>query len=187
MFVHEAAWITESVACHAPYARSLIDVGSESPAYRIETQPHIAKMYAGLNEQGIAVTTLDFDPAFEPDIVCDITQPLEPGEHGPYDVVLASNVLEHIPTDRLKTTINNLFHLATNDGLVVVTVPFNLPEHGHPIDTMLRPTPEELVELVGREALVSCMWTEPAHYKEPYVSNPTLSPLPVVTGALFKA
>ena len=163
--------------------RTLLDVGSDSLNYRTHTQSYISELYSFLQQKDISLTTLDSDPDAQPDIVHDITQPLEGA--GTYNAVIAANILEHIPTDRLAQAIDNIVRLVTKGGLVVVTVPFNLPRHNRPIDSMLRPTPGELSALMGHTPLLTEQW-EDKHYREPYLSSPSLAPAPIVTGGIFR-
>jgi SAM-dependent methyltransferase len=183
MFYRESRWIADQAKNFAPDAATLIDVGSGSPYYRDTTQKHIADMYARLRANDVTITTLDSDPDNRPDIVCDIGTILDrPAEH---DIVLASNLLEHVQQSQLGTVIGNLFRLVRPGGVVIITVPFNLPKHERPIDNMLRPTPQELTTLVAHRAVHLAQW-EDVHYREPYLSNPSMGCLPVVTGGVFQ-
>ena len=182
MFILESHWIARQINEFAAGSKTLIDIGSESSKYRDDTQEYIAKLYEQLESRGLRISTLDFDASKNPDILCDISENLKTSVK--YDVVLASNVLEHIKETGLPTAIENLFLLTENKGLVIITVPYNLPRHERPIDNMLRPTPEELEQLVGRKALYKEQWQD-EHYREPYISNSSLAPRPLVTGAVF--
>jgi hypothetical protein len=184
MFRLESIWIDTQVDHFMTTApRTLIDIGSESADYRHTIQRHIGELYVSLRAKGIQLHTLDDEPATQPAIVQDITLPLH--GLGKYGGVLAANILEHIPTAKLGDAIDNLFELVAPDGIVVVTVPFNLPRHDRPIDTMLRPTPDDLAKLVGHNALVVEQWQD-EHYREPYISDPSLGPAPIVTGGVFR-
>jgi hypothetical protein len=182
MFILESQWIEKQINSFAGGSKTLIDIGSESTEYRDKTQSYISKLYKNLESSGLKISTLDFDAAKKPEIVWDIGQPTRPNNK--YDVVLAANVLEHIVEAQLETAIDNLFLLARTGGLVVITVPYNIPRHDRPIDNMLRPTPAELENLVGHKSVFKEQWHD-RHYREPYISNPGLAPLPIVTGAVF--
>jgi hypothetical protein len=163
--------------------RTLVDVGSESAVYRDTLQCYIAELYTSLHNKDIQLVTLDSNPDTQPDIVQDIALSLN--GVGGYGGAVAANVLEHIPIAKLDSAIENLFEMVVPDGIVVVTVPFNLPRHDRPIDSMLRPTPNELKGLVGHTVLAVEQWQD-EHYREPYLSNPSLAPAPVVTGGVFQ-
>jgi len=184
MFRVESMWIASQIDHFMPDAsQTLIDIGSESSSYRNTAQRHIGELHALLQATGIQLLTLDSEPDTQPDIVQDITLPLN--GIGTYAGVVAANVLEHIRTAKLDIAIDNLFKLVTPDGIVVVTVPFNLPKHERPIDTMLRPTVDELAGLVGHTAVNVEQWQD-EHYREPYISDPSLAPAPIVTGGVFR-
>ena len=60
--------------------------------------------------------------------------------------MLCCNLLEHvIEPDRLAC---HCLDLVAAGGLLFVTVPFSYPYHRDPIDTMYRPNPAELAELL---------------------------------------
>ena len=183
MFKLESRWVCRQSAILAPNAKNLIDIGSDSDNYRIKIQPYIAAMYQELEQDGIRIKTLDIDPALAPDFVQDICQPLN--FHDQFNIVLALNVLEHIEKDKIHMAINNLFRLTKPDGIVIVTVPYNLPRHDRPIDNMLRPTTRELKLLMGNDCLLCEQWQD-EHYRKPYISHSGLAPKPIVTGGVFK-
>jgi hypothetical protein len=75
------------------------------------------------------ITTLDFDPKWQPDIVGDITKPKEWWEGNYYDLVHITQVIEHIPnimevSAGLKTILNS-------GGYVIVDSPWgpNSPDY----------------------------------------------------------
>src|ERR1044071_6361839 len=173
MFQLESQWIATQVNDFAPHATTLIDIGSESLDYRNTAQKYIGDLYAALAAKGIAITTLDSEPTTQADVIQDIAKPLK--SQRAFDVVLAANLLEHVPTADLQAVLDNLFALTTDNGIVIITVPYNLPKHDHPIDTMLRPTPDELSDLAGHTRLRTAQWQD-VHYREPYISDPTLRP-----------
>ena len=59
--------------------------------------------------------------------------------------VLCCNVLEHVPD--VRTFGGRLGQIVAPGGRLVVTVPHRYPHHNDPIDTMFRPSPEELSAL----------------------------------------
>jgi SAM-dependent methyltransferase len=82
------------------------------------------------------------------DVICDLADPAaEPEAAGlqPADVVLASNLLEHVPNRDLVLT--RIIRLTRPGGIIVVTVPNLYRFHEDPIDTMYRPTNCELEAL----------------------------------------
>lgn len=69
---------------------------------------------------GLSVTTLDYDPAANPDMVGDVTH-LEaiPDRH--FDCALAAEVLEHLPFSEFGTALLELRRVSR--GHVIVTLP----------------------------------------------------------------
>jgi SAM-dependent methyltransferase len=64
-------------------------------------------------------------------------------------VIFCNSVLEHVldPVD----FANRCFDLLPPGGIMVITVPKSYPHHRDPIDTMFRPTPEEISALFTQE------------------------------------
>jgi Methyltransferase domain len=91
------------------------------PRTVLEVGPGSGIVTAALRFDGIAVTTLDFDRKLRPGVCADIRRlPFGPGA---FDVVLASQVLEHLPPDDLDETLAALARTARSH--VVISVPYN--------------------------------------------------------------
>ena len=80
-------------------------------------------------ESAATVTTVDIDPSRGPDRVADICAD---DLGGPYDVVVCSEVLEHVVDPH--RAIQGLFKALKPGGLLAVTTPFLFPIHDAPID-----------------------------------------------------
>ena len=75
----------------------------------------------------------DFYPYINLDFVCDlITPPPSPIRPGSVDVVLLSNVLEHISESEI--FLNNIFLSLKQGGLLLITIPFLIKIHQAPYD-----------------------------------------------------
>src|ERR1043165_4566785 len=81
-------------------------------------------------QQAFSVTSFDIDQKYQPDILGDICT-YEFGERT-YDVVVLSEVLEHIHSPHL--AIKNIYRLLRNGGRLILTVPFIFPIHERPHD-----------------------------------------------------
>jgi SAM-dependent methyltransferase len=123
-------------------AKTALDVGSEGEEYRNIRQPWNKKFYDYLAGRGIKVFTMDLDPEAKPDFIQDITVPILGDDI--YDLVIATHLLEHVPTESFQTVVSNLEKLVADSGHLLVSVPHKYPYHERPIDTMYRPTREEL-------------------------------------------
>ena len=75
-----------------------------------------------LTRKGIQVDTLDRDPELKPTWIGDIRRPLP--TDGSYDVVLASEILEHMPYDEVHGAVRNLLAVTRPGGRVVISVPY---------------------------------------------------------------
>ena len=71
--------------------------------------------------KGAEIVTMDADPQYEPDILCDAGQ-LD-GMEDCYDVVFASHVLEHFGWYRIKDVLKGWVKLLKPGGALYVVVP----------------------------------------------------------------
>ncbi len=61
---------------------------------------------------------------------------------------ILANVLEHVPKKARINLLKKIYRkMKSKDGLII-TVPYDYPYHADPIDTMFRPTPNELRKLL---------------------------------------
>lgn len=128
---------------HLPLsAQTALDVGSEGEAYRTIRQPWNQKFYDYLTSKGVCLLTMDLEPSTKPNFVHDITKSVT--EFGSFDLVIATHLLEHIPKESFRAVISNLESLTAPGAHLLVSVPHKYPYHERPIDTMYRPTWEEL-------------------------------------------
>lgn len=184
MFSKESLWIQEQIhSLHLEKGSTVLDIGSSSPTYRDQKQPHIGKLYEWLMDKGFVLYTLDIDPATHASFVVNIAGTDVP-KIGPFDLVLATNILEHIEPQQLDQAINNITTLVSRN--LLVTCPNFYPWHFQPIDNGLRPTAEELSVLFSPafKAKQRALW-EDEHYAEPYKSMKNF-PKPWVSGVLLE-
>lgn len=74
-----------------------------------------------LKGRGIEVVTCDFDAELDPDEVADIRK--MPFADNSFDVVLACEILEHIPFEDFQIALSELKRVSA--GTVIVSVPFS--------------------------------------------------------------
>lgn len=137
----------------------ILNIGSSTAHFREVVQPHIKKMFIDPCENaGCVFINHDIKKGIGVDIVGDLLDQqvvvtlknLEP------DIVVASNILEHIERGQLDAFVDNLKSIVPQGKVIMVTVPFSYPIHFDPIDTYLRPSPTELVAFFeGFEVLES--------------------------------
>lgn len=155
MFEEEAGWIERVLAgIQAAPGTCVLDIGSSTAHFRTVEQPFIeTRIFAPLRARGAEIVHLDAKPADGVDVVCDLTDPGVDvaGTLGRrFDVVLCCNLLEHV-VDR-ETTVDRVAGLVAPGGTLIVTVPGRYRYHEDPIDTLFRPSPQELIALVtGRD------------------------------------
>jgi len=144
----EAAWLTRRLGA-LPVAdlSPLLSIGSGHAELRA-TQPWIdERVYAPLARRGVRVLHHELEPGPGVDVAGDLTDPAFRTGLGGVEVrsVLCSNVLEHVPDPgAVAATIEQL---VPPGGYAIVTVPRRYPYHPGPIDTMLRPSVEDLARL----------------------------------------
>lgn len=150
MFIDESLWIREKLSgINLPPGALVLNIGSSDEAF-LSTQPHIEEnVLAPLRERGARIVNLDIRPARPGDYSADITDRQLPEKLGKrFNLVMCTSLLEHVE-DR-DTAFSNIAALAEEGGYILLTVPRHYPLHRDPIDTMYRPSAEELAEEIRR-------------------------------------
>jgi len=149
MMRREAAWLRANLERFSTEDLSpLLSIGSGSKAFRQEFQPWIERdVYAPLESRHVAVLHHELSNAPGVDITGDLgdEEVRERLRDLGVKCILCLNVFEHV-TDRASLA-RALMAALPPDGLAVVTVPHRFPYHPDPIDTMFRPSPQELASL----------------------------------------
>jgi hypothetical protein len=136
----------------------VINLGSGDVERLLKTKPWVDKnVFLPLKSLGIAVINVDACPFPGVDLVKDLSLPngldFVDKTIGPRLFILA-NVLEHIPRPSCDTLLNKIYSkMSKGDGLII-TGPYDYPYHADPIDTMYRPSPDDLA------AFIPLLWTE---------------------------
>jgi SAM-dependent methyltransferase len=123
----------------------LLNVGSSTLEFRTQTQPYIDQnIFAPLRARQGKVVHLDIKYAHGVDMVADLLGSDFPERIAEIQVrsVMICNLLEHV-TDRQKIC-QILLRIVPPGGYLFVTGPHQYPYHRDPIDTMFRPTIEEM-------------------------------------------
>ncbi len=149
MLEAEARWVGEVLKrFDAGKLSPLLNVGSATVEFRQQVQPYIDQwIFAPLAERRVEVHHLDMQEGNGIDLRGDLN---DEGfisrlfEHR-YRTVLCCNLLEHV-TDP-SAVCANIERLLPDGGYVIVTVPHQFPYHPDPIDTMFRPSPNDLSRL----------------------------------------
>jgi hypothetical protein len=145
----DAVWLGEALAKLDPADISpIVNLGSSTRKFREIEQPHIQHfVFAPLEARGVEIIHTDIKAADGVDVVCDILddaalQSLR--ARGP-KALICTHMLEHV-LDR-ETMVARMLALLPTGGRFFVTVPSSYHEHNDPIDTMYRPSPDQLAAL----------------------------------------
>lgn len=149
MRVEEAALIRDLLARPELAAVAcVVELGSSDTLFREVSQPHIARnIHQPLASRGVRVVTTDIKSGEGIEVVGDIfdrsiqetLKTLHP------DAVLCCNIFEHVEDRRSFAAACD--SLLAPGGFMLVTVPYSYPYHLDPIDTMYRPTPDQILQL----------------------------------------
>lgn len=142
----ESEWLGQRIAA-IPDADlfPLLNVGSSTLELRTRQQPHIdANIFAPLRARGGMVYHLDRKPAPGVDLVGDLRDPefVDRVSRMRVRSILLSNLLEHV-ADRAQVC-DLVLRILPPGGYLIVSGPKDYPYHADPIDTLFRPTIEEL-------------------------------------------
>lgn len=147
----EAKWIERQLrAFPADSLSPVLDIGSQTLHFRTEEKPFIHNdLFAPLMARGVTIIHSDLQAGEGIDITANLLE-----EDGFNQIkataprtVFCNNVLEHVldPAE----FANRCFALLPPGGRLVITVPKSYPHHRDPIDTMFRPSPAEIAELIS--------------------------------------
>jgi hypothetical protein len=150
MFYEESLWLKGVLATLAvPHGSVVLDIGSSDEQFRTSVQPYIHEnVHRPLLDRGVRLLHTDAKAAPGVDLVMDVTAESDAtlDEHrASARLVLCTNMLEHV-IDRAAVA-RRLCSLLDERGILIVTVPRRYPEHLDPIDTLFRPSPQQLAEL----------------------------------------
>lgn len=145
----EARWVGEVLNRLGTERLSpMLNLGSATLEFRQQAQPWIDRcIFAPLRDRGVEVHHLDAQTGDGIDLRGDLDDErfLSTLLEHRYRTVLCCNLLEHV-TDPRGLCVN-IEQLLCDQGYLIVTVPHQFPYHPDPIDTMFRPSPNDLVEL----------------------------------------
>ena len=177
MFEAEARWLRCALDAFPPERLSpLLNLGSSSAEIREAVQPWIAdQVFRPLQTRGVEVVHVDMRELPGVDVCADLTDPTDVRRLSALRprALLCCNLLEHVTEpDRLA---RHCLELVRSGGLLFVTVPFSYPYHRDPIDTMYRPSPAELAELLaGARLLEGSIVDAGASYRDAVWERPWL-------------
>jgi 2-polyprenyl-3-methyl-5-hydroxy-6-metoxy-1,4-benzoquinol methylase len=172
----------------------LINLGSSTDVFRKVESPWVDRLlFQPLHDRGVDVVHVDLAAAPGVDLVADIMT--EDGlaklrAIGPKTVMLC-NVLEHVLNPQLFA--QRAFDILQPGGRLIISVPRSYPHHRAPIDTMFRPDPEEVADLLPDAALAYGTILKTSSYWEDVKKRPWIllrqilrAPFPYLGWARYK-
>jgi hypothetical protein len=150
MFALEAKYWASVVDTIEPKSfLPLLDLGSATLQYRIKEEPWVNEfLFDKISQKGKVYHT-DIDKGEGIDFSGDLTDEVFMEELKKMNIksILCANILEHIEIDKRDNLCKAILNLIPSGGYIFVSCPYKYPYHSAPIDTMFRPTPEDLAKL----------------------------------------
>lgn len=149
MLPKEAEWLGSEMRRLDPAsAFPLLNLGSSTGRFVTKAQPWIdAQVFEPLRRMNARVVNCDIKAAAGVDLVGDLMDPefVRSLSKMGFRSVLCANLLEHVT--RPDELASALVGAVSGGGYLFVSGPYSYPWHPDPIDTLFRPTPEELARL----------------------------------------
>jgi hypothetical protein len=126
-----------------------LDIGSSTRQFREVDQPHITERFIRpLEQAGIRFVHCDIKREDGVDEVGDILDPKFRSRLKRYKakLLVCSSVLEHLANP--KELVTNFSELIEEGGYALFSSPQSYPFNSDPIDTMFRPSPDELKQML---------------------------------------
>ena len=155
MLINECRKLSSIVEQRQYSDSTLLNIGSSTAEVRNQLQPYVGGLLLLLKSRKISVINIDIKEEEGVDYCLDFNNNddfikinnLKP------DLILASNLLEHLPD--LAVSLNKLCLLAKkNQSALIITGPVKYPYHPDPIDNLFRPQSiEEILSIVEEDNL----------------------------------
>jgi len=169
----EAAWIGQKLRA-LNGARVVLNLGSGSKRFREVSKPYIDRdIFDPLTRSGVSVVHADLKAGEGIDVSGDIFDPAIQSRlrelHA--QTLLACNIMEHLPKEMRDRFPGILDSLVPPGGVLVITVPYSYPYHADPIDTLYRPSPQELCALFPGYAVLEARTIASESYGDEFVAG----------------
>lgn len=149
MLKNEAIWLSTKINDLGRLETSpLLNIGSSTEKFRKKTQPWIDNyLFKPSREKEFKIIHTDLKKDEGVDIAGDLCDPKFLKEIANLNIksVLCSNLLEHL--ENREQFCEAISSILPTGGYLFVTVPYQYPYHPDPIDTMFRPSIDELEKL----------------------------------------
>jgi len=149
MLPPEAKWLGHHILeLDSARAFPMLNIGSSTGRFVTVDQPWIeGELFGPIRQRGLTVLNCDMKSAPGVDLVGDLSDPkflAEVATHR-FKSVLCCNLLEHV--ENREAIAAMLLSVIPKGGYLFVSGPHSYPHHPDPIDTMYRPSVEELAKL----------------------------------------
>jgi len=152
----DALWLKQTLSRFSNEELSpVLNLGSSTAKFRKVHQPFIDELiFAPLAARGVEVIHVDIKAADGVDISADILTDagLEEVRKRAPKSLICTHVFEHL-VER-EPFADRLIKMLPVGGLFFVSVPSSYHQHNDPIDTMYRPSPDQLAELFPGQAIL---------------------------------
>jgi len=156
MFVTEAKWILSEIKKLDKNEKfPILNIGSATLIARKRGNPSSYDLlYKALEDEGKVIHT-DIQKGEGIDITGDITDKtfVEHLKKIDAKLILCNNLLEHIEIPQ--RICSSILEIASVGSYILLSVPYRYPYHYDPIDTMFRPTPEQIHKMFPETEIVS--------------------------------
>lgn len=173
MRLEESEEIAKILSNYKNYFKVCLNLGSGDIVHLTNSKPWVDKnVFAALSMEGVKIIHVDAFNFPGVNLVKDLSLPdaldFVTTTDAPRLFILG-NVLEHIPANAREGLINKIHSAMSIGDALLITVPYDYPFHADPIDTMYRPSPQELTllaPLIWKEQLIVISGS----YKEEFLS-----------------
>jgi len=155
MLKKEAQWIADELKQIGLESSPMLNVGSSTLHFRQVEQSFIHELIVEPFEQaGGRFLHLDMKAAEGVDLAGDLMDAAFRERVKALQIrgILCSNLLEHVTNPQ--TVCDLLTEIIQPGGYLILTVPYRYPYHNDPIDTLFRPTVEQLTAMMHNCGLV---------------------------------
>jgi hypothetical protein len=159
-----AQWVLE---LGLPPGTVCLNIGSSTAQFRQVEQPHIHDTFIRpLEEAGLRFVHCDLKDAPGVDEIGSVFDPEFQARLKNYKagIIVCSNLLEHLEDPKLFARACG--NLVETGAVGIFSVPSSYPYHPDPIDTKLRPKPDELAGMLPGWTAVKCTEIEAGSYWE---------------------
>jgi hypothetical protein len=176
MRIEEARWISTYLKSIEPCSLSpMLDLGSSTKEFREVYKPHIHNyIFQYLEQENVNVIHFDQKNAPGVDVYGDVfdDEIIKILKEKKFRSILCANILEHV--NEPGELVDTCMELLSKGGMLIITVPYSYPYHPDPIDTMFRPSPNEISKLVSGAKLLDHAIVNSNTLLQDIVQNPVI-------------